>query len=375
MPRLLQSLLRHAHYEHPFFPHLLRTCRDLPSARNELRWLTEHVKSTNPPSKPKDHARKRLKRLCISRGKGKPLQYILGNQPFGDLDIKCRPGVLIPRYYHPPSPDRDCAFQTSDFRSSTETEAYTTHLAHILLQHFRTPSPSAPNPTTLWILDLCTGTGCIALLLHSLLSPQIPSLSLLGIDISPRAIALAKYNLHSNIRGGHLPSLAATQVQSSQADIFREDAIPEGKWDVLVANPPYISPSGYDRNTSRSVRAWEPQTALVPPLPHPPSSPPPSQPLTYTNTECEKDNNVGDAFYPRLFNIAQRVDAQVVLVEVADLAQAQRVAALAIKAHVWRRCEIWRDWPAGRGVQAVEIEGRRVEVRGEGEGRAVMLRK
>lgn len=375
MPRLLPSFLRHAHHENPLLPLLLRTCRDLPSARNELRWLKEHVNSTTSSSKPKDHARKRLKSLCISRSKGKPLQHILGNQPFGDLDIKCRPGVLIPRYYHPPSPDRDCAFQTSDFRSSTETEAYTTHLAHILLQHFRTPSPSSPNPTTLRILDLCTGTGCIALLLHSLLSLRISSLFLLGIDISPRAIALAKYNLHSNIRGGHLSSLAATQVQFSQADIFREDAIPKGELDVLIANPPYISPSGYDRSTARSVRAWEPKTALVPPLPHRPSSPPPSQPLTYTNTECEKDNTVGDAFYPRLFNIAQRVGAQVVLVEVADMAQAQRVAALAIKAHVWRICEIWRDWPAGRGVQAVEIGGRRVEIRGEGEGRAVVLWK
>jgi len=283
---------------------------------------------------------------------------------------------LIPRYYHPPSPDRDCAFQTSDFRSSTETEAYTTHLAHILLQHFRTPSPSSPNPTTLRILDLCTGTGCIALLLHSLLSLRISSLFLLGIDISPRAIALARHNLHSNFRAGHLSLRAAVEVQFSQADIFREDAIPEGKWDVLVANPPYISPGGYDRNTSRSVRAWEPKKALVPPLP--PSSSPPSQPLTYAHTEQdlqqrERDHSIGDAFYPRLFNIAQRVDAQVVLVEVADMAQAQRVAALAIKAHVWRRCEIWRDWPAGRGVQAVEIGGRRVEVRGEGEGRAVVL--
>lgn len=371
MPRLLPSLLRHAHYENPFLPLLLRTCRDLPSARNELRWLQEHVNSTNPPSKPKGHARKRLKRLCISRGKGKPLQHILGNQPFGDLDIKCRPGVLIPRYYHPPSPDRDCAFQTSDFRSSTETEAYTTHLAHILLQHFRTPSPSSPNPTTLRILDLCTGTGCIALLLHSLLSLRISSLFLLGIDISPRAIALAKHNLHSNIHAGHLSPLSATQMQFAQADILRRDAIPEGKWDILITNPPYISPSGYDRSTSRSVRAWEPKTALVPP------PPPPSQLPTYAHTkqnlQWEKDNTVGDAFYPRLFNIAQRVDAQVVLVEVADMAQAQRVAALAIKAHVWRRCEIWRDWPAGRGVQAVEIGGRRVEIRGEGEGRAVML--
>lgn len=104
MPRLLPSFLRHAQFQDHHLPLLLRTCRDLPSARNELRWLKEHVDFTNPPSEPKDHARKRLKRLCISRGRGKPLQYILGNQPFGDLGITCRPGVLIPRYYPPPKP-------------------------------------------------------------------------------------------------------------------------------------------------------------------------------------------------------------------------------------------------------------------------------
>lgn len=248
---------------------------------------------------------------------------------------------------------------------------------HVLLQHFRTPSPSSPRPTTLRILDLCTGTGCIALLLHALLSPHIPYPSVLGIDISTRAIALANHNLHSNIRAGHLSPLGATQIQFSQADIFRRDAIPDGKWDVLVANPPYISPSGYERSTARSVRTWEPRTALVPPLP--PPTPPPLQPITYTNTkqetERDRDHSIGDAFYPRLFAIAHLVDAQVVLVEVADMAQAQRVAALAIKANVGARCEIWRDWPAGKTVEGVEIGGRRVEVMGEGEGRAVVLWK
>ena len=99
MPRLTPSFLHRAYLENPLLPYLLRICRDLPSARNELRWLREHVESSGDPSRLGVRVQRHLKRLCIDRGRGRPLQYILGNQPFGELDIKCRPGVLIPRYY------------------------------------------------------------------------------------------------------------------------------------------------------------------------------------------------------------------------------------------------------------------------------------
>ena len=89
MPRLSPSYLRRAHSLSPLLPLLLRSCRDLPTARNELRWLREHVLA-GPCSKS-------LYELCVERSKGKPLQYILGNQPFGDINVLCEPGVLIPR--------------------------------------------------------------------------------------------------------------------------------------------------------------------------------------------------------------------------------------------------------------------------------------
>lgn len=38
-----------------------------------------------------------LKKLCVERARGKPLQYIMGTEYFGDLEIACEPGVLIPR--------------------------------------------------------------------------------------------------------------------------------------------------------------------------------------------------------------------------------------------------------------------------------------
>jgi hypothetical protein len=95
MPRLSHSLLLRA--KSPFLRLVLRGTRTLDSAVNELRWLKEHVQeSLKSPTYPRQ-SRQRLLKLCQRRARGEPLQYILGSQPFGDLDVKCRPGVLIPR--------------------------------------------------------------------------------------------------------------------------------------------------------------------------------------------------------------------------------------------------------------------------------------
>lgn len=96
----------------------------------------------------------------------------------------------------------------------------------------------------------------------------------------------------------------------------------------------------------------------------------------------------GDTFYPRLLELAERVGAQVLLFEVADMEQAIRVARMVLGKGVgaWKGCEIWRDWPAAAGgkvdgggdgdedgeVEAVGIRGKDVRVRGEGNGRAVL---
>lgn len=138
MPRLPIPLLRTASSLHPCLPLLLRACRDLNSAQNELRWLQEHVSSKFPSpdhewqQRPLGYARGRsgrigrheqnfnlsrrlrcsrrhllpsrcsrwdqvLYRQCLARSRRMPLQYILGDQPFGAVNVLCRRGVLIPR--------------------------------------------------------------------------------------------------------------------------------------------------------------------------------------------------------------------------------------------------------------------------------------
>jgi len=98
MPRLPHALLLRARNISPLLPLLLRPCRTLSSARNELRWLREHALSLTEGKRERpERVQALLLQLCLQRSRGVPLQYLLGSQPFGELDILCRPGVLIPR--------------------------------------------------------------------------------------------------------------------------------------------------------------------------------------------------------------------------------------------------------------------------------------
>lgn len=75
---------------------LLPVCRDAVSARNEFRWMHEHA--TNVSRRlGNTTAENVLSSFIQRRAHGEPLQYILGSEFFGDLEIRCRPGVLIPR--------------------------------------------------------------------------------------------------------------------------------------------------------------------------------------------------------------------------------------------------------------------------------------
>src|SRR5579862_5733255 len=99
MPRLPPSIMVNAFNRHPLLPLILRSTRALPSALNELRWLREHAIALSAPtySSPRRRWRTLLRKLCQERARGRPLQYVIGSQPFGDLDLQCTPGVLIPR--------------------------------------------------------------------------------------------------------------------------------------------------------------------------------------------------------------------------------------------------------------------------------------
>ena len=244
------------------------------------------------------------------------------------------------------------------FFSRPATEAYISRLASHILSHQSGFDTSKP----LRILDLCTGTGCIALLLHSLLSHKFAKVEACGIDNSPAAIRLARKNLDYNISQGFLKANAASEVTFAQGDIFKKRAMYEGHCDIVISNPPYISPQGFDHETSRSVRNWEPKTALVPRAAHAgnafPSAP---------------DDVKGDVFYPQLLQITKRIHARLLVLEVADMAQAIRVARLTVTSIYPTRIEIWRDFlQGGDCVEMTVVAGEKIRVYGQGDGRAVV---
>lgn len=248
-----------------------------------------------------------------------------------------------------------------------------------------------PPAQSINILDLCTGTGCIPLLFHHELFNQSdfkPDIGdIIGMDISYHALKLAEENKTQcikdfQIRRSRNRSLdILSDMQFFHADILAEHSNPSSvisklrklqgtsttssNYDIMISNPPYISTSAFRRTTSASVRQYEPKLALVPPVP-----------LSCTAQVSEDD---GDLFYPKLYELAGKLDTKVVLFEVADMEQAIRVAGMADDK--WDVLEIWRDDPGSRGgeVEFVDVgEGdgrRRVGVRGVGNGRSVVAYK
>lgn len=363
MPRLSNSLIRHSSKKSPLLPLLLQTCRNLPSARNELRWLKEHIDEClssrfgDAKDVPSDLRHKCLATLVQRRAQGTPLQYLLGTQPFGELEILCKQGVLIPRL---------C------------TEAYTERLARLLRESYVTgrKQESEGEERHIRILDFCTGTGCIPLLLTSLLSPHIP-VQAAGIDISPQALALSARNLRHNfpslspntdIRfeyGDVLLNTVEAAQESLQAEESRNWWYGDHEWDVVTANPPYISQHGFNKDTERSVRNFEPKLALVP----------------EAAESVSADKHPEDIFYPAITIKAEALKAKVLLMEVAGTEQALRVAHI-IKEDgdgYWRRVEIWADDPDAElghktlpGNVKKQLHELQVQFRGAGAGRSVV---
>lgn len=175
---------------------------------------------------------KNLKQAVLDRWKFIPLQYILGTQPFGNLTIKCKRGVLIPRL---------------------DTEEWCFELIDCLRNSLKTADQK------LRVIDVCTGTGCIPLLLQDELQKSLRepgNLELLGIDISQCAIDLAEENMALNFK--------SSNTSFERGNLFQLGKIKET--DLVVSNPPYIPQREMTPHTRRglekSVYLYEPHLAL-----------------------------------------------------------------------------------------------------------------
>lgn len=194
-------------------------------ARNEAAWLLEHVLNLDrtrllcrlDAPVPADAAAA-LAALLRRRCAGEPLQYVLGAAPFCDFELEVGPGVLIPR---------------------PETEK----LADLALAAW------AESPAGGAVLDLCTGSGAVALAMARRLPPET---AVYATDLSPDALAWARRNRE---RLG-----LTARVTLLEGDLFAP-LPPDLRFRVITANPPYIPAAEYHALTSE-VKAFEPRLAL-----------------------------------------------------------------------------------------------------------------
>jgi release factor glutamine methyltransferase len=161
-----------------------------------------------------------------------PIQYIFGHTLWCGLDLKVTPATLIPR---------------------PETAELVERIDRLRLTEHR---PSAPDRiqtdnASLRVLDIGTGSGCIAVALKK----AHPEWQLTGIDISPEAIEVAKENAKRN----------DVEVDFQVADIFNlQYPISNLQYDIVVSNPPYICES--EKVSMRpNVLDYEPAQALFVP--------------------------------------------------------------------------------------------------------------
>ncbi len=164
-----------------------------------------------------------VREMVDRRSRREPFQYILGCIDFSGLTISVGHGVLIPR---------------------PETEL----MAEYAVKTFR--QRATGNWQLAMMLDLCTGSGCLALAL----AKEFPDSQVYGTDISETALNYSEKNADINeiknaiFLKGHLFEPLNTEI-------------PEQRFDLIISNPPYIK-TGDINGLQPEIRDWEPLRAL-----------------------------------------------------------------------------------------------------------------
>jgi release factor glutamine methyltransferase len=157
----------------------------------------------------------RLRPWVKRRAAHEPLQYITGKADFHKIKVMVDRSVLIPR---------------------PETE----ELVELILE-------ANPPGTVRRVLDIGTGSGCIAIALKA----ARPEWTLHAVDVSPEALATAQRNAAMN----------GVEIGVGLADFLTGDGMPEGPFDLIVSNPPYIHKEEAEQ-MDRQVLDYEPHLAL-----------------------------------------------------------------------------------------------------------------
>ena len=155
----------------------------------------------------------KLEALTARRATREPLQYLCGSWPFLDFELAVGPGVLCPR---------------------ADTEVVAEAAAQMLA------GVQAPK-----VLDLCAGTGCLGLGVKRF----CPEADVTCVEKSPEAFRYLKKNAVSALKQG--------TARAVEGDLFHYwQGLPEGKLDLIVSNPPYL--------TAAEMQQLQPEVAREP---------------------------------------------------------------------------------------------------------------
>ncbi len=170
--------------------------------------------------------------------KNKPVQYIIGETEFCGMKFCVNENVLIPRP------------ETEEMVKSLELKVK----GYLYSPSFRPDIErremvAEKSPANISILDIGTGSGCIAISLAKL----IPDSDVTAVDVSEKALEVAKKNAEAN-------EVSVTFIKDDILNPQNRDLL-NGQFDIIVSNPPYVCES--EKSEMRAnVLDYEPSTAL-----------------------------------------------------------------------------------------------------------------
>lgn len=182
---------------------------------------------------------RKLEEIIIRLQKGEPVQYVLGEADFAGRTFHVEPGVLIPR----PETAELCQWIEKDMIEKSIVSSGDSS------EDSSGNSPQATDDAKL-ILDICTGSGCIAITLGL----NIPNSEVTGWDISEDALRIAR---------GNVEMLKARNVRIEYQDALALPKAAEAA-DLIVSNPPYICEKE-KADMEKNVLEHEPSLALFVP--------------------------------------------------------------------------------------------------------------
>jgi release factor glutamine methyltransferase len=200
-------------------------------------WLYAH-----PEEVISDENAQRYFGLIARRASGEPTQHLTGKQEFWGLEFDVTPEVLIPR------PETEHVVEVA--------------LDRLALRERRAGRPQKTTGEGLFIADIGTGSGCIAIAL----AKELPGASFYATDISGAALAVAKRNAARH-RVAERIRFVESGLFNVIADLPLVSRLPAGAghsallFDLIVSNPPYVG-RRESASLMREVREHEPEVAL-----------------------------------------------------------------------------------------------------------------